>query len=121
MQQSLGEKIRKARRGKGLTQRELAKEVGVDHTIISRIESNDREASPAAILQLCTFLELWADADAELSSRGIMTHDIVVDSPRLSDDDRRQLATIERKLARLPEDRRRVALAAMAGVVAGVG
>ncbi len=120
MEPTLGEKIKRARRDRGLTLRQLADETGVNHTIISRIENGEREASATALLKICTYLDLLNDADAELAVRGIKTGDLVIDSPALDADDVKKLQSIARKLARAPKDKRRLALAMMAGAVADI-
>lgn len=119
--ETLGEKIRKERRARGMTQRDLAGETGVEHTIISRIESGNRDASPEALLRLCIFLDMRADADAELAARGIPSGDLITDVPNLPEEDQKKLAAIQRKPARLSPDKRSLALSAMAGVISGIG
>ena len=59
MNQSFGQVLREARRSKNVSQRELAKEVGVDFSYISKIE-NDRLPPPAAdtIVRICDVLEI---------------------------------------------------------------
>lgn len=59
MEQTFGQALREARRSKGVSQRELAKRVGVDFSYISKIE-NDRLSPPAAdtIVKICHALEV---------------------------------------------------------------
>jgi transcriptional regulator with XRE-family HTH domain len=47
MKETFGQKLRTLRRAAGITQRELAKKVGVDFSYISKLE-NDRLPPPAA-------------------------------------------------------------------------
>lgn len=47
MEESFGHKLRALRRAAGITQRDLAKQVGVDFSYISKLE-NDRLPPPAA-------------------------------------------------------------------------
>lgn len=59
MKQTFGQALREARRSKDVSQRELAKKVGVDFSYISKIE-NGRLPPPAAdtIVKICEVLEV---------------------------------------------------------------
>lgn len=59
MGQTFGQALREIRRSKDVSQRELAKRVGVDFSYISKIE-NDRLPPPAAdtIVKICSALEV---------------------------------------------------------------
>lgn len=62
MGKTFGQALRALRRSKGVTQRELAKEVGVDFSYISKLE-NDKMDPPAAdtIVKICEMLEVPSD------------------------------------------------------------
>ena len=59
MEQTFGQVLREARRTREMSQRELADQVGVDFSYISKIE-NDRLPPPAAdtIVRICHALEV---------------------------------------------------------------
>jgi len=59
MENTFGTLLKEIRRSKQVSQRELAKKVGVDFSYISKIE-NDRLAPPAAdtIIRICEALEI---------------------------------------------------------------
>jgi transcriptional regulator with XRE-family HTH domain len=59
MERTFGQALREVRRSKDMSQRELAKKVGVDFSYISKIE-NDRLSPPAAdtIVKICKALEV---------------------------------------------------------------
>lgn len=62
MASTFGQSLKEIRRAKGISQRELAKKVGVDFSYISKIE-NDRLAPPAAdtIVKICKALAISPD------------------------------------------------------------
>jgi transcriptional regulator with XRE-family HTH domain len=70
MKQTFGQALRELRRSKGLSQRNLAEEVGVDFSYISKIE-NDRLSPPAAdtIVKICHALEVSPDSLLALSGK----------------------------------------------------
>jgi transcriptional regulator with XRE-family HTH domain len=70
MKQTFGRALRELRRSKGITQRDLAGEVGVDFSYISKIE-NDRLPPPAAdtIVKICDALEVSPDSLLALSGK----------------------------------------------------
>lgn len=74
MKETFGQALREARRAKNVSQRELAREVGVDFSYISKIE-NDRLPPPAAdtIVRICEVLE--APAEELLALKGKMPSD----------------------------------------------
>lgn len=53
-----GEKIRRLREGRVLSQRELARLAGVTHTTLWRLENGFREARPKTIRKLARALEV---------------------------------------------------------------
>jgi transcriptional regulator with XRE-family HTH domain len=59
MEHTFGQALREARRTQGMSQRELASQVGVDFSYISKIE-NDRLPPPAAdtIVRICDALDV---------------------------------------------------------------
>jgi len=59
---SLGENIRKARKGKGLTQRKLAEEVGSDPSYINRLEADKVNPSVAVLERIATALGCSLDS-----------------------------------------------------------
>jgi transcriptional regulator with XRE-family HTH domain len=62
MKQTFGHLLRELRRAKGISQRELAKQVSVDFSYISKLE-NDRLPPPAAdtIVKICEVLNVQPD------------------------------------------------------------
>lgn len=56
-----GEKLRRLRKQKQLTQRQLADLIGVQHTIISFYELGDRVPSPEVIVKLASVLHVSSD------------------------------------------------------------
>lgn len=73
--QTFGEKLRTMRRAAKVTQRELARKVGVDFSYISKLE-NDRLPPPAAdtILSICKVLDV--DSDDLLALTGKLPSDV---------------------------------------------
>src|SRR6266498_2445075 len=65
MKQTLGERIRALRKGKGLTLRQLADATDLDFTYLSKIENNRLEHTPSlkALQRIAEELELMALAD----------------------------------------------------------
>lgn len=55
---TLGEKIRAARKAKGLTQKELASKIGAAHNSISNWENNQNNPDPNTIQNLCWALDV---------------------------------------------------------------
>jgi transcriptional regulator with XRE-family HTH domain len=74
MKETFGQALREARRSRNVSQRELAREVGVDFSYISKIE-NDRLPPPAAdtIVRICEVLEV--PAEELLALKGKMPSD----------------------------------------------
>ena len=68
---TFGQTLKEIRRGKGITQRELATAVGVDFSYISKVE-NDRMPPPAAdtIVKICE--KLGVSPDTLLAMTGKM-------------------------------------------------
>lgn len=56
-----GKKLRRLRKQKHLTQRQLADLIGVQHTIISFYELGDRVPSPEVIVKLASVLHVSSD------------------------------------------------------------
>lgn len=54
--QLLGERIASARRKVGKTQAELAEEIGVDRSVISKLEGGRFETFSQSVQKICTFL-----------------------------------------------------------------
>lgn len=73
--QTFGEKLRALRRASKVTQRELAHQVGVDFSYISKLE-NDRLPPPAAdtLLSICEVLDV--NPDELLALTGKLPSDI---------------------------------------------
>src|SRR5947209_951333 len=73
--ESFGQKLRELRRSKGISQRDLAEQVGVDFSYISKVE-NDRLPPPAGdtIVRICEVLEV--SPDELLASTGKMPTDV---------------------------------------------
>ena len=68
VEETFGQKMRALRRAAGVTQRELAKQVGVDFSYVSKLE-NDRLPPPAAetVIRICSALD---EAPDELLAAG---------------------------------------------------
>lgn len=123
--QTIGQKFRVARRKLGMTQRQLGTAVGIDHSVISRIESDDADATPDSIMRIATWLAaqdkslatLAEDAEAELITAGVIHVPLQAEVPGVSKDEQRRMAAIERRLWRLSPDTRKVAFAAVEGVL----
>ncbi len=56
----LGEEIRKARQGKGMTQEELAFEAGISRNYVSLLELNEKSPTVEVWLRICDALEVSA-------------------------------------------------------------
>ncbi len=71
MPPSFGRLIRKARKNKGYSQRELARELGIDFTYLSKLENNRWDYPPkeSVIRRLATHLELDGEELIFLSGR----------------------------------------------------
>ena len=74
MEKSFGQRLQELRRAAGISQRDLAAEVGVDFSYISKLE-NDRLPPPAAdtIVKICKVLNV--SPDELLALTGKMTSD----------------------------------------------
>jgi HTH-type transcriptional regulator, competence development regulator len=72
---TFGQKLRELRRSKGISQRDLADEVGVDFSYISKVE-NDRLPPPAGdtIVKICEALE--TSPEELLAATGKMSTDV---------------------------------------------
>lgn len=70
MNQTFGNKLRELRKEKNLSQRELADQVEVDFSYISKVE-NDRLPPPAAdtIVKICEVLEISSDTLLALTGK----------------------------------------------------
>lgn len=70
MGQTFGETLREIRRGKSISQRELAEKVAVDFSYISKVE-NDRIPTPSAdtIERICTVLEVPSETLLSLTGK----------------------------------------------------
>ena len=53
-----GKKLRLLRTGQGITQEQLAKEIGVSHDFIYCLESEMRSPSLKNLIKLCTFFKV---------------------------------------------------------------
>lgn len=75
MEKSFGQILQELRRTAGISQRELAAEVGVDFSYISKVE-NDRLPPPSAdtIVKICEVLKV--PPDDLLAQAGKMTSDV---------------------------------------------
>ena len=62
MKRSFGQSLRDVRQSKGISQRELAKKVGIDYSYVSKVE-NDHLPPPAAdtIVKICQILGIPPD------------------------------------------------------------
>jgi len=66
---NLGENIRNARKAAGVTQKELAQQLGVYQKDISRWESNELTPNTLTFARICEVLGASADDILELKSR----------------------------------------------------
>ncbi len=86
--ETFGQKIRRLRKSKKITQAELAESVGVDFTYISKIENDKSTRSPAeeTIRKLAMFLETDAE-ELILSAKKIPQNfrDTIVDDKLIVD------------------------------------
>lgn len=82
MSDSLGAKIKKARKDKGFTLKHLEKRIGWSHSLLSRIESNKRQPEDATLLALAKELNNDFDLDwlkQALSYQPILSAEEVTD------------------------------------------
>lgn len=70
MAQTFGEALRELRRAAGLSQRELARQAGLDFSYISKLE-NDRIPAPAAdtVVKLCRVMGAFPEGLLALSGK----------------------------------------------------
>ena len=59
--ESMGERIRKIRKGKKLTQKKLADKVGTSSGVISKWETGERYMNTFNLINICEALEVSAD------------------------------------------------------------
>ena len=59
--QNYGERLRKARKQKGLTQTELAEKLGITQKSYQRMETGNHDLKMSTIYQLCKTLEISSD------------------------------------------------------------
>jgi transcriptional regulator with XRE-family HTH domain len=59
----LGEKLLKYRRSHGISQREMAKRIGIDPTTLSRLEKNQGRSLPFVLKKISAFLHAHASTD----------------------------------------------------------
>lgn len=59
--ESMGERIRKIRKGKKLTQKMLADKVGTSICVISKWETGERYMNSFNLINICEVLEVSAD------------------------------------------------------------
>lgn len=79
---SLGERLKKARKSKGLTQEKLAEMIGTSRGVITNLEHDKIETpQPLIINALCNFLEI--DQKWLLRGIGEMNNDEVVKSAKI--------------------------------------
>lgn len=58
---SFGSRLKEARKGKKLTQREVADRLGIDHTTISKYENNQSEPDNETLKELATLYDCSID------------------------------------------------------------
>lgn len=63
---SIGERIKEARKGVGMTQKELAEKLGVHQKDICRWETGERAPSIQKLTELCRCLKVSADRILDL-------------------------------------------------------
>lgn len=59
--QNYGERLKKARKQKGLTQTELAEKLGITQKSYQRMETGNHDLKMSTIYQLCKTLEISSD------------------------------------------------------------
>ena len=57
----LGDKIKKLRKGKNLTQEQLCKQIGIAQSTLGMIESNKREAGKKTLIKIAEFFNITVD------------------------------------------------------------
>ncbi len=80
----IGEKIRKARKARGLTQEVLGELVGITHSAVSQIENNKNDISKKTLIALAKVLndnfgESWLDEYLSDNEPPLSKQDIVKD------------------------------------------
>jgi HTH-type transcriptional regulator, competence development regulator len=71
---TFGERIRKLRKGSGLTQREFADQLGIDFTYVSKIENGRNEIPPSEQLIIRMAALLGVNGDELLGLAGQFDH-----------------------------------------------
>lgn len=117
---SIGERVFKARRKAGMTQKALAEAIGVNKTTISRIEGGSRNLSGDILLKIATVLDMDA-ADASIEAGITTSAPLLVTPEPLEDKERRRLVVIERRLMKLAPEKRRQAYVAIEGILDALG
>lgn len=94
----IGERIEKLLSEKGITQRDLAKRIGIDETTISRIITGERKPRSEVIANIATALHTTSDyllgieeTQNEEFNINKITRLIARNSSKLSDKDRKEL------------------------------
>jgi transcriptional regulator with XRE-family HTH domain len=66
---SIGEQIKEARKERGITQKELSGMTGISQTFLSQIETKDRNASVATLMQLGRVLNRVVSFEVDKDAR----------------------------------------------------
>jgi len=85
LQQRLGALARAARERMGLTQAQVARQVGLAPAVYGRIERGEMMPSVPSLYRICLALDISADALLELRAAGVLAHvDAVPSEQQLS-------------------------------------
>lgn len=85
LQRRLGALARTARERMGLTQAQVARQVGLAPAVYGRIERGDMMPSVPSLRRICLALDISADALLDLSAASVSAHvDAVPSEPQLS-------------------------------------
>ncbi|MGN0290923.1 MAG: helix-turn-helix domain-containing protein [Lachnospiraceae bacterium] len=116
----IGEKIKRARKASGLTQREMAKKLGLAYSTYSNYENNHREPDLDTINKICAILGIDKDAlfydflstdEIEFSKKHSLSltdgsyHEITVSLLTLNSDGRNKVAEYADDLSQIPKYR----------------
>ena len=110
MPESFGERLRKTREGKGLTQGELAQKAGLQGSAISHFESGRRSPSFDNLRRLADALsvtiDFLLDRETEPKSAGPVAEQLFRDFGQMSANDQETIAQMAKMLAEKNRERR---------------
>lgn len=102
----LGEKIRELRKRKGVSQKQMAADLGVSAAYLSALEHGNRgRAGSGFLMQVCDYFDLIWDEAEELKSLANLSHPrVVVDTSGLSPKATELANLLSRKIDDLDDD-----------------